>query len=309
MRIVLSLILLSGVALAEDAMTLREAADAGTLPAPNSAEETASRLRSGRLLSLGVTGGAALAVITPMFEDGSPTVNNATTATVSPAPMPYLALLPAYWGYREAARTYCASSWGGGSEKDAYISANAVSRDAAELVLAAIETFPHDVSVEDLKKRLRLELEGDLGQRILGEPGHENDQLVGEIHRYLQKPDLEVRKRLVARIALLDWDPSRPALCWISKFGVWLGVPAAHEVRAKVQGVNANQTYRPVVAFGITFVPNAYVSVLLGAVFGNFMIGETTDTKGTPQPAWGLVIGLGGNLDILPALAALGAGK
>jgi hypothetical protein len=90
--------------------------------------------QSQRLMSAGFTLGYALA-----FATGTPWRTNARMVNAQTTSMPYLLVLPAYWGKPKALRDYCAAAWIGGDEYAATRAAMIVARRAANELVQAVK--------------------------------------------------------------------------------------------------------------------------------------------------------------------------
>ena len=111
-------------------------------------------------------------------------------------------------------------------------------------------------------------------------------------------------------MAGLEWKAAKDAACWQRRFGIWVGVPVNYDVTTTVPngdskdtGQTASRNVKPIVAFGGAFTPNAYFSVLLGVTVATVTRDATVTTGAFDRTIWATTIGLGGNLDIVTALA------
>ncbi len=279
------------------------------------ADSAQAKLKSGKLISLGVTAGVALSFVSPL-STGYGGKGSSNTLAADGLAMPYLVLAPAYWALSPAARDFCGSSWAASSENDAFLAAQATADDEAERLLKVLESFEIDIdSPEKLRNRLKQEYTGDLADKVIGEDDPKDktrakdDAILRELVKYLalektkrQDRRAEIKQMLSSRA----WDPTRPAQCGWTKFGFWAGIPGTTTFRSYIDGItgshDSNRQYKPIVSFGLVFIPNAYVAILTGPVVGNLVVGEDTANKGTNFTAWGWVVGLGGNLDLVSLL-------
>ena len=286
-----------------EALRKANASAQAALSAEQAAKADQAKLRSGKLISVGVTAGVALGVLAPLSIGGrGPRSSQLLVADVTA--VPYLTLVPAYWAYGRSSRNYCASSWGGSDEGEAYKTAVALADDEAERFLSVVDAFPRTENLADLQNQLK-EFTGKLPRWIL-----ERGDLVAQIDDYLKTTDTEQRKAkrqaLIRRVSAVTWEPTdATGYCVWSKFGLWVGVPATLGIRSYVGAqspTDTNRDYKPTLAFGVTFVPNAYVSAMVGVTTGNMVVGETDTTKGTSYSTWAFITGFGGNLDLVSLL-------
>ncbi|MCY1033367.1 hypothetical protein OV207_18075 [Corallococcus sp. BB11-1] len=111
------------------------------------------------------------------------------------------------------------------------------------------------------------------------------------------------KKDIIRWIAEQDWKSTLRGNCWKKRIGVFLGRPLNHEVRVKVGGLGIEKRdYVPQLAFGGTFTPNAYVSVLVGLTVGNVEVQGSEGTPRDPRTAWAGNVSVGGNFDLAAAL-------
>jgi len=255
------------------------------------AKDAIAELKSGKLLSLGLTGGAAVALQTP-----SPIRNeNSQHVGVGTTSVAYLLLLPAYWGASDANRNYCASSWTTGDEDAAIAASIATTKRQAEreikAAIAEIRTqmpkemilatvFPHNPRAEVLLPRIAelATLTPDEYER--------------------QSPDV------INALAQTIWDPTRSSSCFWKKFGVWLGKPSSYNVKTSyiTDTTSTTREFTPQVAFGVGFAPNAYFSVLVGFTLGTFRLATSDSGQNESEITWASTIAVGGNLDLVSAL-------
>ncbi len=103
---------------------------------------------------------------------------------------------------------------------------------------------------------------------------------------------------LVEAMASQRWNPSVDVTCWYRKFGAWIGRPGSYTVESNIGGESAGELeFEPVVAFGLGYSPNSYLSIVAGATYG--ALAEADDTK---HQTWAFTAGIGGNLDIITGL-------
>jgi hypothetical protein len=244
---------------------------------------------SAKLLRSGVTVGFAVALQFPAFA-----THNTAQANVESTGMPYVVFLPHYWGASEATREYCASNWGSGDEDEAQTAAAAIAHKRAlrlfDNIVAAIHSVgsPNKIAiaahfVNEYSNGHGI-VQGIIDWDATSEPAATHEQ---------RKADL------IQWLADQDWNPSQRGSCGWKKVGFWVGRPLNYSAKVRM-GENefANRNMVPKFAFGLTFTPNAYVSVLLGVTVGNAELvqgdGQTIESK----TCWAGTFALGGNLDL-----------
>lgn len=250
-------------------------------------------LKEGKLMSVGLTGGAAAAVQFPAWGDG------AAQEGLKVVAMPYIMIFPFYVGALQATREYCASAWTAGSEDAATAAAVAISRKRAERRFDAIITA------------LRA------GESEIGKIAEESDTTEGFVKRarevYLAMPEQSEQQRLakqayrgvlIDQLSNMDWNPAWPGKCAHRQIGVWVGRPANYEVNTSLveQGgavVESKREVSPVVAFGLGYSPNAYFSVLAGLTVGSLKQRDVEGSPGVEKVLWAGTVALGGNLDLI----------
>jgi hypothetical protein len=286
-------------------------------------EAQVASLKSGQLLRYGVTGGLAFAVQT-----GIPKMSSSTQKTAGVTAMPYILFVPAYWGYSEAKGMYCSTNWGFGSEDDAvkaaqFSSSKAAARKLNELwsQIMAMHLAKHDASQDDI--------------RVLAKNNDVWDKLVETLVTAARSGTTDVTKvdgyaTLVFELATdpdnNGWSSSQPlmrgkqgsstsTMCFWSKLGLWVGKPISYTAQVRITDAGSaspttkSRTVDPVVAGGLAFAPNSYVSIMAGIGYATAQQDDATNAaglitaKGQPVGTWALTFALGGNLDIIGALA------
>lgn len=242
----------------------------------------AAEVRNGKLIEHGITGGVAVGVHAPLGGGNA-----------APATIPYIMLLPGYWGANTGAtNAYCASSWSGGA--DATKAAQSKARKRAEVVF--------DVAVSKLRASGMTSCPAKQKDSKGKEPPTWCDEAdlspdeVSQVAKWLASrqretdaKQVELRQDIVASIAERYWNSANGTSCFGRKVGVWVGRPL--DYKSSDAGTPAkDRSITSTVAFGVAFAPNAYVSVLFGVTYGT-----NDDTK---EAIWAISTGLGGNLDI-----------
>jgi hypothetical protein len=258
----------------------------------SAAQEQFAQLKSGKLLSLGFTGGLALALQTPSLITNS----SAKHAGVKTTIMPYVMLLPAYWGASEANRYFCASSWSTGDEDSATEAALAITRRHAERQYRA--------ALNALKAGLP---EEEILQLLFGGNPKVGEWLLPRIKAHMDEtaPDFEEQSQYaITTLANAFWAPTLRGDCAFKKLGVWFGLPSSYSAKSLLATDTAAATreFSPLAAFGVGFAPNAYFSLLAGFSVGTFKTISTETAPGESDLSWSGTIAAGGNLDLVGAL-------
>jgi hypothetical protein len=293
------------------------------------AKLTLADIKSGKLVSYGVTGGVSVAL---QWGTNTREVRQWTPAVTT---MPYVAVLPAYWFEHDVTRKYCASSWTGevidaikASQQSAQKHAEARYTDAVALLRAqrkrenAYPLADHQktearIAIADAYLAPRVWLDSKDGDTLL--------RLIVMVEASITDPDdakrEELKKSAIAAIASGIRNAARTSNCWWNKFGLWAGIPleysstvayvssAEGEPNCKTADAAKSdckiRKVSPKLAFGAAFMPNAYVSLLFGATFGTAPSRDAApDADGsykssTERILWSLTLGVGGNLDIV----------
>jgi hypothetical protein len=206
--------------------------------------------------------------------------------------MPYLLILPAYWGKPKALRDYCAAAWIGGDEYEATRAAMSVARRAANELIQAVKAsiragLPSEQTYYEL-----LEVTGSLT----------NATVIYElVAKAVDSKDsikaLAFEDRAVDQLSQWVWNPSHKASCGWRQLGAWLGRPIEFDGGIRIDGAQSQATVKSVVAVGLGYSPNAYFTILAGWGFTHLPDGGNVRNSST------LVFGVGGNIDALGALA------
>lgn len=291
-------------------------AEATAAEAKKSAEEaqgTVSSLRNGRLMSMGLTGGVALAL---QF-DGPFNRDHAKHTGVALTGMPYLMVMPFYWGTSEVTREACVSSWGGGDEATSYAAARAVARKRAERIFDSVVTLLRAPSTppkdDDIIKFLALNHYDD-------ETDFAKEPMLSSIREYVAMPKTNDTERKAAAekkdlildmMANVQWRASLAATCWHKRLGVWVGAPLNYDATTSVpdpqpttagEPANKIRSIKPIVAFGLGFSPNAYFSILAGFSASTVEREAVGDDPLLRRTIWSTTLAIGGTLDIAAAL-------
>lgn len=117
-------------------------------------------------------------------------------------------------------------------------------------------------------------------------------------------------RQLVQQRADSEWNRSLPGRCGITRVGLFAGRPISYDASVIVGGgaSESKEQVDSIIALGVAYVPNAYVTLLVGVSVNAVDIPgspATNDEPETPDRRRRFVNGLvafGGNIDILSAL-------
>jgi hypothetical protein len=105
---------------------------------------------------------------------------------------------------------------------------------------------------------------------------------------------------LIASIAATVWQPESDAPCSGYRFGAWVGRPFDFEADVTIGGSRGPRQLSPIVAFGATYMPNSYLSLMHGFSYNTIYPAEAA---GETRGAWSMVFALGGTLDVARLLS------
>lgn len=259
-------------------------------------EGALAQLSSNRLIASGLTGGLGMSVLTP-----GPAVSGNALQVADLAVLPHVIFAPGFLALRAPARAYCAASFTSFDEDVASRAAFDMERQRAKRLLEAIAAYGRTLSDETLPQ-VFVKQNDEMSRAIL-----ENPALRAMVINYANAgtKDPRAAEAIVTALAHQAWNPTQPANCAGTRFGIWAGIPVALNIRSRISAlepVDTARSYKPIVSFGVAWVPAAVISFLAGITYGNLWVGETETAKGTPYAAWAWTLGIGGTLDILNAL-------
>lgn len=284
----------------------RDAADSA-----KAASDEVANVRSGKLISSGITAGVAAVTHVP-FDNAIK-----TTAVGS---MPYIMAHPAYWRSAHAQNTYCASNWSlGGDEHAASQAAYAIAKKQGERSFQAAENAlrPYASTGGEVAALVKKNVK----DTFISSAADQEELALSAVDRTITwlrvkarpSPDTEwlaaERASIIELIASLSWNPVWPAQCLTRKFGAWVGIPLEYTTTTELgigNGTDARgkRDVSPTIAFGLGFSPNAYISILAG-ISMNTIDRAANPAVGAPAgdvSAVTFIAGLGGNLDVLTLL-------
>jgi hypothetical protein len=138
----------------------------------------------------------------------------------------------------------------------------------------------------------------------------------GPIHREtvyaaLQSTDPNVQNDVADALKAADGHAS---CSFLHRLGLYGGVPSSFQVNTTIDGFEGSRSVRPLVSFGLGYIPHPWIHILLGLTYSNVTTdGGTTTPSGGKVPGfddqvWSLFFGVGGPLDIASAFGGGGGG-
>lgn len=268
-----------------------------------------AEVRSGKLLQYGITGGVAVGAHIPL---GRVEKEQAVLRTAAFATVPYVLFVPGYWGGKDARNAYCASEWSGTDFSDASAAATSKALKRAEIrYTATVDTMrAHDLLDTKAAEAANVLCGAEAELNVCEEFDiyasevrsiHAIENLATKNQDQRQFKDAR-RAEMLRTIALHDWNPTLGTNCWGRRFGLWIGIPIDYTARVQFEK-DAGRLSRDVdamVSVGGAFLPNAYVSGLVGATYG--LARKVADDDDSKESVWSLNLAVGGNLDIATLL-------
>lgn len=257
------------------------------------------RLKAGKLVQWGITGGVAPAFYQPLpYAAGAPSVPGAGALT-------YVLFLPGYWRPDPETNVYCANQWSGEKSEDA------AARAADDLARTRAELLVDRLLAQERSGSFRA---GDAAELLCAGTECVKDEV--QIRELARTANGGGEAASAARTALagivqrttFGWRSGISGRCRSRKWGVWFGYPLKYTAtvpyRVEREGggmvpkiERASLDVTPIFASGLGFSPNAYVSILAGLAVGKTNLPPGTDRD--EEPVLSFVLGLGGNLDLL----------
>jgi hypothetical protein len=254
----------------------------------------ADEVKNATLMSSGVTGGVAAVLQMKGFHN-----DVVTHSGLSPTAMPYVMLLPGYWGANDETKQACASSWTFSDRELAANAALSAARKRAKLIF------------DGASIAIQSQLQGlaDESIQLLGLTTADSSKFSEMITTWLTLADGAAKdtenERIIEIMARALWNPALNAYCAVRRIGVWFGYPIAYntDVSFKSEGAKAvEREVTPRIAFGGGFSPNKYFTLLLGFTVSQVTREQSEDLPKLRRNVWATTLGLGGNLDIFTAL-------
>lgn len=257
------------------------------------AEQDRDAIKSGTLMSLGITIGNAVVAQYPVWA-----TRDVRQESVKVVNLPYVQVMPFYWGKPQARREYCAAAWSGGDEDTATNAAMGIARKSGKQKAIAIKTA---LRAEMGAEAIHMEYLSHLSTL-------DAFLIITKLRVALAVPptteSTRAEREAVNQIAQWDWNPTYRDNCFGLQFGAWAGLPADYDARVEMRSVSTQREVKPAFAFGLAFSPHAYFSLLAGLSVANVREGleEGDEDSGVDRLLWAGSVGLGGNLDLLGGL-------
>lgn len=235
-----------------------------------------------KLMELGITVGAGLAVLIP-------TSNDNALREAAPTAMPYVAVFPGYWTGGAERNKYCASAWSLEEE------------DAQKAAVAKAKKWGRRVVQNALVRIAAGESAQDIAV-LWSNISSDNTKLTEQAQKLVNNStDLKTQEEVASYLGSLRWNPAYKGRCGGTKWGLWVGRPLNFEATRNENHGPANGaehvTFRPDIAAGFALTPNAYVTFLLGATYGRF--NPVTPHDKSTADEFLYTVALGGNIDFL----------
>ncbi|AEI69195.1 hypothetical protein [Corallococcus macrosporus] len=294
--------LLVEVAKAEADKRVAEAKQAAAEESKQAAEDELSKLKSGKLVSLGVTVGVGISLQTPLPFSSKRATRQRGFAV---ATVPYVMALPGYWFKSQELREYCSSSWTAGDEDAASNAArNIASKKATRLVDGILAGLRANLTQQNIRDLLFLDDGDSLKLNASEILAHVQKAFDAEKAGKPKEEVAALRKQGIDAVTMTLWKPQLRGKCGATKWGVWLGKPGNYNVNsALIDEGTGIRTFHSTAAFGAAYTPNAYFSLLVGATVGTLNFASTGEQEPTrSETAWAGTVSVGGNLDLLGAL-------
>jgi len=229
-----------------------------------------SSFDSKKFIKYGVTAGFAVNV----------QVEAARQKATAITTMPYLMLVPAYWVLGDVQADYCSTAYGDDSAA-ALSAAKAYATAKAEDAMSAGEKIAYNA----IQTPRAVDIDKDAGEKSP------------------KTKEGWIKKKT-------GWNITKGGKCGLTHLGVFIGKPLSFDANAAASDGDtpSKQTVTGVAAFGIGYLPNANVTLLLGLSYDSITVQGVAamgDTPATPESLknfWTPMIGFGGNVDLLTAL-------
>ncbi len=229
----------------------------------------------------------------------------------------YVGVLPAYWTTNEERATYCSTTGLFQDGEKALRAATAISRRLAtirlEFIVSWLKVAGLDVSPKEeamdagSRQKEILNSVTRLGADLFTESQFEfslSEQvgylLAAQEMLWESNPDKQELKRqaLVEALAAKRRRPDLGYPCGWYRLGFWAGRPFGFPAETTLNDQRLQRDVNPIVAFGVLYMPNAYITFLGGATYST--VGATPADQAAPlhYSLWTLTLGLGGTLDM-----------
>jgi hypothetical protein len=283
------------IAKAEAETKVAEAEATDSRNAAKEAEASLDLAKSGKLMSSGITAGGARAIQTRAPWGGE----QKGTDVVA---MPYLMVLPGYFGAPQPKREYCASAWGVGDDASATAAATGAARKVARKLLDAIKAdLRISMSVDDVVAAWFPDAQESQKQSAVAKKIVETTQqaITKQKDPQTKQEGVQLEESALDSLTARAWNPTLRGKCGLNAFGLWLGKPLSYTTSTRVDGDTKDREVKPIIAFGIGYTPHAYFSMLLGLTLATVKKSEDATSSNT---TWATTVGIGGNLDLLGSL-------
>jgi hypothetical protein len=218
-----------------------------------------------KLIRYGISAGYSVVVQSPSIAGGT---RGTKQEAMEVSSMPYVVLVPGYWWLSDVTATYCSSVYGDLDEAGAQRASFEKAKKVAQVGLKPDEQKAYDTD---------------------SDPNHK--AVVDKVW--------EDAKKL--------WEPGKRGRCWPSKFGVYFGKPASYDgtITTENQPNRTKVSITPTASAGLAFLPNAWVTILVGVTVARASEPATSAAAGVTDLSLNFTtftIGVGGNLDLLSAI-------
>lgn len=287
---------------AEDAAALAEATDESAVSKKKEAddddktpaEKELDRLKAGKLIRWGITGGVAPAFYQPLhYAKHAASVPGMGALT-------YVMMHPGYWRSEPETNIYCANRWGGvASETAAAEAADDLSKERAGLIIERLLASQKAGTLKAGEAKEIMCADGkcvtdDDQVRTLAAKANGDDDDVAEAAR--------TTLTAIVQRSTFSWKSGIAASCGSRMVGMWFGYPLKYTATIPHYNhdgvvVRSRLDARPIFATGLGVSPNAYISLLFGIALSKVNLPPGTDKD--DELVVSFLFGLGGNLDLL----------
>lgn len=281
-----------------DTSAVSGSADAAKPAAEKSdAQKELDKLKAGKLIRWGITGGVAPAFYQPL--------NYSKNAASVPGmgALTYVMFHPGYWRSKPETNIYCANRWTGeANEAAAASAADDLAVERAKLIVDRLLASDKANNLGPKEVTAIMCAEGPCGQ--------DDHQVAGLARRAnTGGSDAEAARTALTAVVIrttFDWRSGIPARCGSRMVGMWFGYPlkytatVPHVVKladGKSEVRRDRLDVTPLFATGLGVSPNAYVSLLAGISLGKVNLPPGKDKD--DELVVSFLFGIGGNLDLL----------
>lgn len=277
-------------------------------------ESLGDQFKEGKLVRYGITAGLAVAVHAPGGQE--------LQRQWGVSAMPYLAVLPFWWGVRgRITKAYCAAGWIHSDDAQKVADTEAVAW-AVQRVKARGKLFDvadsSDADSTALKRVPSVTQQEVDRVKALAEPQRTEalkKQESDRLKTFLDDPATYTGNVFDAT----GWRTDERGKCgpWAHLPGIYVGIPAKFTVNARAIEGDPYQARElsPIISVGLVAAPISAISLMVGATFSNAVsdtekvdkdtamkVQITEGTPGTNHVIGSLTMAIGGNLDIIGSL-------